>query len=447
MSLYSRRTVFISLFILLFLLPIAAFASFPTTLGIFIIRDFSNSHLLWQPTDSGNAVDLGALGAGASRIHTGANYLMVAHSGSFANGVGSSLWYATFDSVARAINRQRSITWNVCNFADYSNAYDVVWSNGFAWVTLLGTSRLMKINLATNTIVDSIPTGLNPQDIIAVNGNLYVSASGYGYGNQLFVHQISPAQVDSFTVGINPQGLFYDQFGNVDIACSGRSWETPTVRGGLSILTTQIRAVNARDTTGVFYPASVCVTASGRTFLGDEYGVPQCKEFIYNEYTHIVTFQSLPFTGGWQLLATPDSGVYVVSMGDSTIRKYGSDNLFVAGYSVGGAPAAACYWEGQTTTSAPEPQNPIATHFELPNVYPNPFNSSAQVHYRLPNQSMVRLVLFNSIGQEIGLLANGRQTAGEHIATINGTRLSSGTYFLSMEAAGTRAVRTIQLLK
>jgi len=60
---------------------------------------------------------------------------------------------------------------------------------------------------------------------------------------------------------------------------------------------------------------------------------------------------------------------------------------------------------------------------------------------------MVRLVLFNSIGQEIGLLANGRQTAGEHIATINGTRLSSGTYFLSMEAAGTRAVRTIQLLK
>jgi hypothetical protein len=66
--------------------------------------------------------------------------------------------------------------------------------------------------------------------------------------------------------------------------------------------------------------------------------------------------------------------------------------------------------------------------------YPNPFNPSTSIKYAIPNESNVRIIVYNLIGQKITELVNGTQTAGYHEVTFNADNLSSGIYFYKIIA-------------
>jgi hypothetical protein len=72
--------------------------------------------------------------------------------------------------------------------------------------------------------------------------------------------------------------------------------------------------------------------------------------------------------------------------------------------------------------------------FALDQNYPNPFNGSTNISYYLPSSSVVRLSVFNILGQEIRVLKSGLQNQGGHFATwngkdSNGIQSPSGIYF------------------
>jgi hypothetical protein len=68
--------------------------------------------------------------------------------------------------------------------------------------------------------------------------------------------------------------------------------------------------------------------------------------------------------------------------------------------------------------------------------YPNPFNNETKIRFQLTSATAIRLVVYNILGQEVDILAEGEFPAGIHYVGWQGDGLPSGVYFyrLMMEA-------------
>jgi len=83
--------------------------------------------------------------------------------------------------------------------------------------------------------------------------------------------------------------------------------------------------------------------------------------------------------------------------------------------------------------SAIDEETAIITEFELKQNYPNPFNPSTVITYRLPSAGMVKVQVYNILGQEINTLLNKEQNAGLHTVTFNAAGLASGIYIYKLQ--------------
>jgi hypothetical protein len=85
--------------------------------------------------------------------------------------------------------------------------------------------------------------------------------------------------------------------------------------------------------------------------------------------------------------------------------------------------------------------------FSLRGNFPNPFNPTTMIRYSLPEDTHVRLEVFNLLGQSVAVLADGVQNAGDHEATFDATDLSSGIYFYRITAGSVIETRKLILQK
>jgi len=85
--------------------------------------------------------------------------------------------------------------------------------------------------------------------------------------------------------------------------------------------------------------------------------------------------------------------------------------------------------------------------FELGQNYPNPFNPTTQISYSVPQQSHVTLKVFNVLGMEVATLFSGIQDAGEHGATFDATKFSSGVYFYRLQAGNLSITKKMVFMK
>jgi len=89
----------------------------------------------------------------------------------------------------------------------------------------------------------------------------------------------------------------------------------------------------------------------------------------------------------------------------------------------------------------------IPAHFSLSQNYPNPFNPITKIKYALPQDSYVRLEIFNILGEKVATLVNGRQKAGYKSVSWDGGRFSSGIYFYRLNCGDYTQTRRMILLK
>lgn len=85
--------------------------------------------------------------------------------------------------------------------------------------------------------------------------------------------------------------------------------------------------------------------------------------------------------------------------------------------------------------------------FELSQNYPNPFNPATNISFALPTKSMVRLEIFNLLGQKVANLVQGEMEAGYHEITWNAKQAPSGVYFYRLVSDNKSFTRKMMLLK
>jgi hypothetical protein len=76
----------------------------------------------------------------------------------------------------------------------------------------------------------------------------------------------------------------------------------------------------------------------------------------------------------------------------------------------------------------------IPEKFALNQNYPNPFNPSTVVSCQLPVAGHVRLAVYDMLGRQVAVLADGQYPAGQFAFRFDGSRLASGVYFCRLMA-------------
>jgi hypothetical protein len=89
----------------------------------------------------------------------------------------------------------------------------------------------------------------------------------------------------------------------------------------------------------------------------------------------------------------------------------------------------------------------IPDEFSLHNVYPNPFNPTANIVYALPEHSHVKVTVFDIRGRTIAVLENGFEVAGYHTIRWDATAFASGVYLIEMRSSSFHAVRKVLHMK
>lgn len=72
----------------------------------------------------------------------------------------------------------------------------------------------------------------------------------------------------------------------------------------------------------------------------------------------------------------------------------------------------------------------------LGTAYPNPFNPTTKISFGLASTAKVRIIVYNTLGQEIAVLADNVLGEGNHEVEFNAKGLPSGIYLYKMEASG-----------
>ncbi len=88
-----------------------------------------------------------------------------------------------------------------------------------------------------------------------------------------------------------------------------------------------------------------------------------------------------------------------------------------------------------------------ASDFSLSQNYPNPFNPLTSIKLVLSKPMDIKVRIFNSTGNEIEVLQDGKLIAGEHLFKWDASKYPSGVYYYKTEGNDFSTTRKMMLVK
>jgi serine protease AprX len=144
-------------------------------------------------------------------------------------------------------------------------------------------------------------------------------------------------------------------------------------------------------------------------------------------------------------------------------RFNGSEGVTRARYAVAAMSFNARYLEGdlaaalsggsESSTVPALSQSPVGTGVQMnaalafESVYPNPARDQATVRFRLPEGQRVRLAVYDAVGREVAVLADGEMASGSHAVRVDGGELAAGVYVMRLSGAAGTLTRTLTVVR
>ncbi|MBU0983495.1 MAG: T9SS type A sorting domain-containing protein [candidate division Zixibacteria bacterium] len=100
-----------------------------------------------------------------------------------------------------------------------------------------------------------------------------------------------------------------------------------------------------------------------------------------------------------------------------------------------------------TDVDEDDTDNLLPADFLLHQNHPNPFNPVTQIEFDLPRLSLVKLDVYNVMGQRVVTLIDGTLRAGVHRVEWDATGVASGVYFYRLTAGAYEDTKKMVLLK
>ena len=79
--------------------------------------------------------------------------------------------------------------------------------------------------------------------------------------------------------------------------------------------------------------------------------------------------------------------------------------------------------------------------------YPNPFNPTTTIEFRIPVSSFVTIKVFDILGNEVRTLVHDNLDTGNHKIPFDATGLSGGVYFYRLTSSSFSETKRMVLLR
>jgi subtilisin family serine protease len=138
-------------------------------------------------------------------------------------------------------------------------------------------------------------------------------------------------------------------------------------------------------------------------------------------------------------------GVYYLVMQDSCL------SVPQVIFNVDVASDGDVYWQDSLffdfVTGLKPINNNVPLSYRLDRNYPNPFNPSTKIEFRIPKNEFVTLKVFNVMGEEVAILVYDQLVAGSYRFEFDASDLASGIYIYRLQAGNFTKSRKMILLK
>ncbi|MCU0372878.1 MAG: T9SS type A sorting domain-containing protein [Ignavibacteria bacterium] len=79
--------------------------------------------------------------------------------------------------------------------------------------------------------------------------------------------------------------------------------------------------------------------------------------------------------------------------------------------------------------------------------YPNPFNPTTKISYKINKEGFVSLMVYNLVGQVVGVLVEEQQISGSYEVEFDASQLTTGVYLYKLQVNGYTSVKRMTVLK
>ena len=199
---------------------------------------------------------------------------------------------------------------------------------------------------------------------------------------------------------------------------------------------------------GVPHYASISKTTDGgNSWNTQSFGTDEYLTDIYfvDEMTGWAVGGTIGGSGTSTILHTTDGGEnWSMQSSPTSNTLYGlSFSDINNGWAVGFDGTVVAY----SIPVAAEPEQSSPDDYLLSQNYPNPFNPSTTIEYSIPESGNVKLIVYNSLGEEVTSLLNEFREAGNYTVRFDAGRMSSGIYFYKLTSGNFSEVKKMILLQ